>query len=368
MRSASSVDARSRGARRAPDAGRRADVRVDRRHGRRRSGTTRRCRRRNASWPKCCCGVSPARFAPGGFLHYGQGKWYPGEPLPRWALGVYWRARRRSAVARRRADRRYARAGRRRRRRRAALRRRDSPATLGLDPAYRDHRVRGRAEAARRRKRRCPSTPIRCRPISRKPTSARASRACCCAGLDRPAGFVLPLQAPRDEGDDAAPAGEASPWPLRRERLYALAGDSPLGLRLPLASLPDVLPGGRRARARRSIRSRRAARLPDAQRVATAARRRRTRRESRRAKSSRRRCACEVRDGHLYVFMPPLKRLEDYVALLARVEAPRARAGVPVAIEGYTPPRDPRVHGAQRHARSRRDRGQRPSRVVVATN
>src|SRR5205814_6405317 len=61
------------------------------------------------------------------------------------------------------------------------------------------------------------------------------------AGLDQPAGFVLPLKATHED-QDATILWETSPWPIRRERLYALAGDSPLGLRLPLGSLPDVVP------------------------------------------------------------------------------------------------------------------------------
>ena len=51
----------------------------------------------------------------------------------------------------------------------------------------------------------------------------------------------------------------------------------------------------------------------------------------------------QVRDGHLYVFMPPIERLEAYLALLAAIEDTAVALEMPVAVEGYTPPRDPRT-------------------------
>jgi uncharacterized protein (DUF2126 family)/transglutaminase-like putative cysteine protease len=277
------------------------------------------------------------RFAPGGLLHVGQGKWYPGEPLPRWALGVYWRVdgeplwRDESLIADTRT------AGKTD----LALARDFAGAlavALGLPPelvltAYEDVPKLLWEEAA---------LPVNADPLqSDLSDPAERSRLArlLSTGVDRPAGFVLPVKVAERLREETAPVWESSPWPLRRERLYAVEGDSPLGLRLPLASLPKVLPADMelefaddpfapatplRGRAGLKAGPGRARGAKPREVVKTA-------------------LVLQVRNGHLYVFMPPLKRMEDYVVLLASVEDTARAVRTQVVIEGYAPPRDPRV-------------------------
>ena len=53
-------------------------------------------------------------------------------------------------------------------------------------------------------------------------------------------------------------------------------------------------------------------------------------------------CA-EAREGRLYLFMPPLERVEDYLELVAAIEATAEELMCPVLLEGYEPPSDPRL-------------------------
>ncbi len=179
-------------------------------------------------------------------------------------------------------------------------------------------------------------------------------------GLTKAAGYVLPVQRWNAQADPAkisgGPRWKSEKWGLRRGNLFLFPGDSPVGYRLPLPSLPFV------AQAdypfivdQDSIQERGA--LPDyqeimqhfehAESVAGAVRgsARQERIEQEAVEGAvRTALSVEPRDGVLCVFLPPVKTLEDYLELLGAVEASAEAAGLMVHIEGYPPPFDPRIN------------------------
>ncbi|AHB48707.1 IMP dehydrogenase [Hyphomicrobium nitrativorans NL23] len=255
------------------------------------------------------------RFGPGGLLHFGQGKWYPGEPLPRWAFALYWRPdgtplwRDASLVAREDDE--------TRRTAEDAKALADGVADrLGLDvryvvPAYEDP-FHALAEEAKLPTDVDPHDAVLGDRVARLRLVRQLD-----GGFGAPAGFVLPL----------ARVGErwaSARWRLRRDHLFLVPGDSPLGLRLPLSSLAAQDERDVRVVANDNPRDEGDAASLVTPPVRTA-------------------FAVELRDGKLCVFMPPIDVLEDYVALLGAVEDAAQALGLTVTIEGYPPPDDRRL-------------------------
>ena len=330
-------------------------------------------------------------YGQGGFLHFGQGKWYPGEQLPRWALSIYWRAdgqpcwRNPDWFADERERHRYSSED-------AevfmkALTRRLGLPDTHVQPGYED------TWYYLWRERRLPVNvdPFDSR-LDDEMERARLRRVFD-QGLAQVVGYVLPL---RHSGESPSLAGtrwQTGPWFLRDERLYLHPGDSPMGWRLPLDSLPWVSAGdypylieqdpfaprgmlpaaaalraqvqgvtsagptpGLRAGAGAAGDGSGAAFGPGAGGPRDAAMP--SRFESAHAITRTALCV-EARDprrangpaaeaqgqasGVLYVFMPPLEKLEHYLELLTAVEAACEDTGYKVVLEGYPPPRDPRL-------------------------
>ena len=175
------------------------------------------------------------RLAPGALLHFGQGKWYPGESLPRWALCCYWRTdgkpvwKDTSLIAAEGEQHGHTAEDAQRLVRGIADH-------LDVDsgwmvPAYEDpwHYL------AKER-----HLPINVDPRNPKLEDAeeRARLASVFErGLGAVTGFVLPLERQWWQGK---PRWRSGPWPVRTDALFLLPGDSPLGLRLPLDALPYV--------------------------------------------------------------------------------------------------------------------------------
>jgi uncharacterized protein (DUF2126 family)/transglutaminase-like putative cysteine protease len=304
------------------------------------------------------------RYAPSGLAHFGQGKWYPGEQLPRWSLNCYWRTdgeplwvnpkliadeRTRYAVTEDTARSFLARVA----------------VELGLDPKY----VFPAYEDAFYylwRERRLPENvdPFDSRledPMERARLAKIFEQ-----GLEQTIGHVLPI-ARAPQGD----RWQSGSWYLRGDRCYLVPGDSPIGYRLPLNSQPWVAaedypfihaPDPSRsfpalpphAEIRRQFREDGMAEarvVPEA--VASAVDEAPASEAPAidappPAKTSatgiaRTSLCAEPRNGVLYIFMPPASELEHYVELLAAVEAAAEALQQPIILEGYEPPNDPRL-------------------------
>jgi uncharacterized protein (DUF2126 family)/transglutaminase-like putative cysteine protease len=244
------------------------------------------------------------RLAPGGALVEEQGKWYPGEPLPRWALELVWRGDGQAIWSRR------------------DLVAADAPADRAARPAADDGAASADGHAA---------TAASAGDLLRRIAAGLGLDAAAVMEAHEVSG-VTPWDAPAALGPRAwvlpvlrchGPGGarwRTSPWPLADGRVRLVPGDSPAGLRLPMASLP--WPTDAELRAGTSI-------------VRTA-------------------LVTECRGGRVHVFLPPLDPgdepaaagagpADDWLELVSRVEAAAAARDLAVVLEGYPPPSDPRL-------------------------
>ncbi|MCE9547829.1 MAG: transglutaminase family protein, partial [Planctomycetia bacterium] len=182
------------------------------------------------------------RFATGGLLHHGQGKWYPGEQLPRWALSCWWRKdgqpiwRTPELLADPTipGDQAYPQAERFAQR----LAERLQVGTDKVVPAYED------ALYYLWRERRLPvNVTVHESKLEDEEERARLARVFE-QGLSTPTGCMLPLTCDLLTSDElnGGVAWRSGLWPVRADQMFLVPGDSPMGLRLPLASLPFVVP------------------------------------------------------------------------------------------------------------------------------
>ena len=323
------------------------------------------------------------KYGANGLVHFGQGKWYPGEQLPRWSLNCYWRKdgepmwTRRDLIA-------------------------DESKPGAADDIVAGRFLRGVADKLGLapefvfpayedvfyymwRERRLPANvdPFDAR-IDDEMERERLMKVFT-QGLAKVSGYALPIARNAFSG-----AWQTGPWFLRSERCYLFPGDSPMGYRLPLDSQPWAIPGDRPvihqpdpfdhypplpahaalrhqlnpasrlegAGLRRTGSTGTAAGLGTdkgtgskaaasagkgtAASLAESTGRRPARKESAGWITRTAMCA-EARNGTLYIFMPPTECLEDYLEIVAAIEATAEQLKQPVLLEGYEPPRDPRV-------------------------
>ncbi|MGY6648386.1 transglutaminase family protein [Wenyingzhuangia sp. IMCC45574] len=275
------------------------------------------------------------KYDNGAMLHHAQGKWYPGEPLPRWEIQLYWRkdgvplwddikllsSYAENPKVAKGSDLKFM----------ETLTKYLAVDKEHIHPAYEDAFYMLWEEG---------QLPLDVdikkddsEDLIRKRIAEILEQ-----GTDKAVGYILPLNKYKDKWF-------TSKWDFRRKHLFLTPGTSPIGLRLPLESLlakpasevfpfyePDLFEKEKP--------------LPDYKELLA-------KRVKAFAKSGldtdkpdyfvKTALCCEIRDEKLYLFLPPFNTVDDFLDLLSAVEATAKELKIPVIMEGYNPPHDNRV-------------------------
>lgn len=345
------------------------------------------------------------RFTTGGLLHYGQGKWYPGEQLPRWAKSIYWRTDKEPLWNNpdlfARVDRDYGHKYGVAEEFTQALAERLGVKSDYVVPGYED------VWYYLWRERRLPiNVDVRDAHLQDIAERERLARVFEKQGLTSKVGAMLPIRRVWSGNDRVWQSGV---WPVRPEVMFLLPGDSPMGFRLPLDSLPwyanlkhtdaiyppdffearSPLPAYEEIRRRIAEAAKARAAVGQAALVSPSGepislgqygqyssgqggngrgerdegpgkRRERSNGQDRKGSTGtgpgntdeswepdwivRTALCVEPRHGRLHVFLPPTETLEDFIDVVAAIEDTAETLAVPVVIEGYPPNHDPRLN------------------------
>ena len=260
-------------------------------------------------------------FAKGGVLHYGQGKWYPGEEIPRWALACYWRTDGQvlwnNTALQGRIDQNYAYG-----RKEANDFLQELCSSLMIPKQYIISAFEDAAHYLMKEQELPNNIDLYAQDLSNELERKRLA-SLLKTGLTEPSAFVLPIA-----WNQGGQYWQSCHWPLRRERLIAIPGDSPMGLRLPLESLPYA--------SRQEIYQPERDPFTDEETAKTI-----NPAPTDMCELIRTALVVQAREGKLFVFLPPLYSFVDYCHLLAALEKASEKLDLKIILEGYEPPNSP---------------------------
>jgi len=309
------------------------------------------------------------KFGPTGMIHYGQGKWYPGEPLPRWQYGLFWRKdnypiwKNIKLVAHEKIEKKYtyehARAFINELAKHLAV------STENVSTAYEDIFYFLWTEG---------KLPANIDPLQanlKDPIERRTLAQLLEKGIEKPVGYVLPMKWNYDNDK-----WQSNKWVLNRPHLFMIPGNSPIGLRLPLESLAAVAKSDEPQKIERSLFDE----LPELehyhetitgryglitvhpepkqklvyQKEVVPDKYKKPEKKKPEEEETAKKPLYEIpviktalcveeREGIIYIFLPPMDYLEHYLDMVASIEATAEKLQIPVRIEGYEPPRDYRM-------------------------